>query len=93
MNTESTNPSSEIQNAPVGPEDAVPAHASDAEPVTGHDGGAPRPKILELIDVARTFQMGEVVVTALAEVTMEVFEGEFLVIVGPSGSGKSTLLN
>jgi putative ABC transport system ATP-binding protein len=37
--------------------------------------------------------MGEVKVTALRRASIDVMDGEFLVIVGPSGSGKSTLLN
>lgn len=52
-----------------------------------------RPTLMRLTDVGRTFQMGEVRVEALRHVTLEVFEGEFLVLLGPSGSGKSTLLN
>ncbi len=37
--------------------------------------------------------MGEVEVHALRDVDLDLFEGEFVVILGPSGSGKSTLLN
>jgi putative ABC transport system ATP-binding protein len=37
--------------------------------------------------------MGEVEVPALRDANLEIYDGEFLMIVGPSGSGKSTLLN
>jgi putative ABC transport system ATP-binding protein len=37
--------------------------------------------------------MGEVEVYALRSVDLELYEGEFVVLLGPSGSGKSTLLN
>jgi len=43
--------------------------------------------------VSKVYTMGDVQVEALHESSLEVFEGEFLVVLGPSGSGKSTLLN
>lgn len=49
--------------------------------------------ILRLEGVGKVFQMGEVAVEALRDLTLDVHEGELLVTVGPSGSGKTTLLN
>ena len=46
-----------------------------------------------LENVTKTYTMGQVQVTALRETSMEIHEGELLVILGPSGSGKTTLLN
>src|SRR5512139_1935928 len=44
-------------------------------------------------NVTKVYQMGEVQVHALRGVDLELYRGEFVVMLGPSGSGKSTLLN
>lgn len=49
--------------------------------------------ILSARGLVKQFQMGEVTVRALDGVDFDIYEGEFIVILGPSGSGKSTLLN
>lgn len=43
--------------------------------------------------LSKVYHMGEVEVHALREIDLDIFEREFVVLLGPSGSGKSTLLN
>lgn len=49
--------------------------------------------VIQITDLTRTYQMGETLVRALAGVSIDVQENEYLAIMGPSGSGKSTLMN
>lgn len=49
--------------------------------------------LVSVKDVTRVYPMGEVKVYALRNATLDIYDGDFIVIVGPSGSGKSTLLN
>jgi putative ABC transport system ATP-binding protein len=61
------------------------------------DAAATAPEQLETVfaaqDVTKVYHMGEVDVHALNGIDLQLFAGEFVVLLGPSGSGKSTLLN
>ncbi|MBP3884654.1 MAG: ATP-binding cassette domain-containing protein [Olsenella sp.] len=53
----------------------------------------PGTPIMSVRDITREFQNGDTVTKVLKGVNLDVYEGEFLVLLGESGCGKSTLLN
>ena len=53
----------------------------------------PGETVMQLRDITREFQNGDIVTKVLKGVNLDVYEGEFLVLLGESGCGKSTLLN
>ena len=60
------------------------------EPKESVAGGKP---VIRLENVFKTYDLGEIQVQALRGVSLEVYEGEFVAVMGPSGSGKSTIMN
>ncbi|AAM06544.1 ABC transporter ATP-binding protein [Methanosarcina acetivorans] len=77
--------SSTVQEASFETEDY-----SDAHDITAGSGKKP---LIKLTDVWKIYRMGEIDFAALSGIDLEIYRGEFVVVLGPSGSGKSTLMN
>ncbi|MGH8944945.1 MAG: ABC transporter ATP-binding protein [Acidimicrobiia bacterium] len=70
------------------------AHQSDVTGETPVETEKVAPLLIAgLNGVTKTFRDSNAVINALDDITLDIYENEFIVLVGPSGSGKTTLLN
>jgi putative ABC transport system ATP-binding protein len=79
----------DLKNNPYGDSASSYVKGSGTIRITRDD----KDPLIKLTDVWKIYQMGEIEFAALKGINLEIYEGEFLVVLGPSGSGKSTLMN
>lgn len=62
-------------------------------PASSSQAASPRAPVFRARGLTKLYRVGELEVTALHALDLDIYEGEFVVVLGPSGSGKSTLIN
>lgn len=90
-----------IDKQPTQPEWAVaktvPADVSEqttqVQPTPDANVASRRRAIIAVRNLTKTYMVGKTRVPALRGVSLDVYPGEFVVVLGPSGSGKSTFMN
>ena len=71
---------------------SIAASGDDLSRTEPSGSAGPRP-VIALRSIVKTYQMGDVEVRALRQVSLTVAAGDFVAIMGASGSGKSTMMN
>src|SRR5258708_35635592 len=59
----------------------------------GNNGKVYGEAVIEARDLSKSFGRGDAETPILKNIDLQIFPGEFVVLIGPSGSGKSTLLS
>ncbi|PTY06027.1 macrolide ABC transporter ATP-binding protein [Verrucomicrobia bacterium LW23] len=72
---------------------ALPAHTRADTGALSSPGATPLSPIIRLASLCKTYRNAEVEVHAVRDVSLDIYAGDFVAIMGSSGSGKSTLMN
>src|SRR5665213_1707979 len=58
-----------------------------------HRSMCPVEHVIQIVQLSKTYDLGEIQIEALRSVSFDIARGEFVAVMGASGSGKSTLMN
>lgn len=73
------------------PENLLQSEAEvESRPFSAKSGATP---VIQIENLHKTYDLGEIQVHALRGISLSIYQGEFVAIMGASGSGKSTLMN